>query len=279
MTQSFLGGETTYVNQYDPSQLLPIDRGEGRSELGIQSSLPFQGADLWNAYEFTYLDDFGLPHQLALRIQVPVNSPSIIESKSMKLYLGSFAGSRYENQETVLQTIDTDLTTALGLADGTSEHADNGLSVRILDDYALQIHGAPSEWVDLDQEKPDKLPSEYDASMLRLTSNQQEAATFYTNAFRSLCPVTGQPDYARIVVGYEGGQLDRVALLQYLLSYREHGDFAEQVAERVFVDLDRALSPQSLWVRAEFTRRGGIDINTVRFDRCEPAPYRRHTRQ
>ena len=212
MTQSFLGGETTYVNQYDPSQLLPIDRGEGRSELGIQSSLPFQGADIWNAYEFTYLDDFGLPHQLALRIRVPVDSPSIIESKSMKLYLGSFAGSRYENQETVLQTIDTDLTTALGLADGTSEHADDGLSVAILDDYALQIHGAPSEWVDLDQEKPDKLPSEYDASMLRLTSNQQEAATFYTNAFRSLCPVTGQPDYARIVVGYEGGQLDRCLL-------------------------------------------------------------------
>ena len=279
MAQSFLGGETTYVNQYDPSQLLPIDRGEGRSELGIQSTLPFQGVDLWNAYEFTYLDGFGLPHQLALRIQVPVDSPAIIESKSMKLYLGSFAGSRYEDQETVLQTIHTDLTNALGLAGGTSERMDDGLNVFILDEPALQIHAAPREWIDLDQEKPDKLPSEYDASMLRLTSNQQEAATFYTDAFRSLCPVTGQPDYARIVVGYEGGQLDRVALLQYLLSYREHGDFAEQVAERVFVDIDRALSPQSLWVRAEFTRRGGIDINTLRFDGCEPAPYRRHARQ
>ena len=279
MTQSFLGGKTTYVNHYDPSQLLPIDRGEGRSELGIQPSLPFQGVDLWNAYEFTYLDDFGLPHQLPLRIRVPVNSPTIIESKSMKLYLGSFAGSRHEDQEAVLQTIYTDLTNALGLADGMSECADDGLSVAILDQSALQIHEAPSEWIDLDQEKPDRLPSEYDASMLRLTSNQHEAAEFYTNAFRSLCPVTGQPDYARIVVGYEGGQLDRVALLQYLLSYREHGDFAEQVAERVFVDLDRALSPHSLWVRAEFTRRGGIDINTLRFDGCEPAPYRRHALQ
>ena len=279
MAQSFLGGETTYVNQYDPSQLLPIDRGEGRSELGIQSTLPFQGVDLWNAYELTYLDGFGLPHQLALRIQVPVDSPAIIESKSMKLYLGSFAGSRYEDQETVLQTIHTDLTNALGLTGGTSERMDDGLNVSILDEPALQIHAAPREWIDLDQEKPDKLPSEYDASMLRLTSNQQEAATFYTDAFRSLCPVTGQPDYARIVVGYEGGQLDRVALLQYLLSYREHGDFAEQVAERVFVDIDRTLSPQSLWVRAEFTRRGGIDINTLRFDGCEPAPYRRHARQ
>ena len=279
MTQSFLGGETTYVNQYDPSQLLPIDRGEGRSELDIQSSLPFQGIDLWNAYEFTYLDDFGLPHQLALRIRVPVNSPTIVESKSMKLYLGSFAGSRYEDQETVLETINTDLANALRLADGMSERADDGLSVSILDESALQIHSAPSEWIDLDLENPSKLPSEYDASMLRLTSNQYEAAEFFTNAFRSLCPVTGQPDYARIVIGYEGGQIDRVALLQYLLSYREHGDFAEQVAERVFVDLDRALSPQSLWVRAEFTRRGGIDINTLRFDGCEPAPYRRHARQ
>ena len=279
MTQSFLGDETTYVNQYDPSQLLPIDRGEGRSELGMQSNLPFQGVDLWNAYEFSYLDAFGLPHQLALRILVSVNSPNIIESKSMKLYLGSFAGSRYENQETVLETIHADLTNALGLSDGISERVDDGLSVSILDEPALQIHGAPSEWIDIDQEKPDQLPSKYDASMLRLTSNQYEAAEFFTNAFRSLCPVTGQPDYARIVIGYEGGQIDRVALLQYLLSYREHGDFAEQVAERVFVDLDRALSPQSLWVRAEFTRRGGIDINTLRFNGCEPAPYRRHARQ
>ena len=56
MTQSFLGGETTYVNQYDPSQLLPIDRGEGRSELGIQSSLPFQGVDLWNATLYLFID-------------------------------------------------------------------------------------------------------------------------------------------------------------------------------------------------------------------------------
>ena len=174
MAQSFLGGETTYVNQYDPSQLIPIDRGEGRSELGIQSTLPFQGVDLWNAYEFTYLDGFGLPHQLALRIQVPVDSPAIIESKSMKLYLGSFAGSRYEDQETVLQTIHTDLTNALGLAGGTSERMDDGLNVSILDEPALQIHAAPREWIDLDQEKPDKLPSEYDASMLRLTSNQQK---------------------------------------------------------------------------------------------------------
>ena len=279
MTQSYLGRETTYVNQYDPSQLLPINRDEGRCELSIQSTLPFQGADLWNAYEFTYLDAFGLPHQLALRIQVPVNSPSIIESKSMKLYLGSFAGSRYQDQETVLEILKTDLTSALGLFETMNERVDEGFSVSILDESALQIVAAPRQWIDLDQEKPDALPSEYDASILRLTSNQHETAQFYTNAFRSLCPLTGQPDYARIVVGYEGGQLDRVALLQYLLSYREHGDFAEQVAERVFVDLDRALSPKSLWVRAEFTRRGGIDINTLRFDGCEPAPYRRHARQ
>ena len=149
MTQSFLGGETTYVNQYDPSQLLPIDRGEGRSELGIQSTLPFQGVDLWNAYEFTYLDGFGLPHQLALRIQVPVNSPTIIESKSMKLYLGSFAGSRYEDQETVLQTIHTDLTNALGLADGMSERMDDELSVSILDESAL-----PDSWSPQRMDRP-----------------------------------------------------------------------------------------------------------------------------
>jgi 7-cyano-7-deazaguanine reductase len=114
---------------------------------------------------------------------------------------------------------------------------------------------------------------------LRVASNRAASEVLYSDGFRSLCPVTGQPDFARIVLGYEGVEVDRAALLAYLLSYREHGDFAEQVAERLFVDLMRAFSPSALWVRAEFTRRGGIDINTERFAHCEPSPYQRHPRQ
>jgi 7-cyano-7-deazaguanine reductase len=284
MAHSLLGGDTTYVNQYDPSQLFPVSRETGRQTLGLSSAdLPFEGFDLWNAYEFTYLTHDGVPRQLALRLWIPIQSPSLIESKSMKLYLGSFAGSRFESESEVIETIARDLSEALGLGQAAleTEQAQRPpeLVVRVLCDADLAVPSRPEGWICLDREIPEQITFDYSPSLLRVASNRAASEVLYSDGFRSLCPVTGQPDFARIVLGYEGTEVDRAALLAYLLSYREHGDFAEQVAERLFVDLARAFSPSALWVRAEFTRRGGIDINTERFAHCEPWPYQRHPRQ
>jgi 7-cyano-7-deazaguanine reductase len=284
MVHSLLGGDTTYVNQYDPSQLFPVSRETGRQTLGLSTAdLPFEGADIWNAYEFTYLAHDGVPRHLALRLLIPIQSASLIESKSMKLYLGSFAGSRFESESEVIETIAHDLTEALGL-DQTKTEIEDGqlapkLDVLVLSDTDLAVPSRPEGWICLDGEIPEQISFDYNPSLLRVASNRAVSEVFYSDGFRSLCPVTGQPDFARIVLGYEGVEVDRAALLAYLLSYREHGDFAEQVAERLFVDLSRAFSPNALWVRAEFTRRGGIDINTERFAHCEPSPYQRHPRQ
>ena len=91
--------------------------------------------------------------------------------------------------------------------------------------------------------------------------------------------MTGQPDFARIILRMTGQQLARPGLLQYLFSYREHGEFAEQVAERLFMDLYQAAKPSKLGVRAEFTRRGGIDINAERVLGYHDWDYVRHYRQ
>ncbi len=94
-----------------------------------------------------------------------------------------------------------------------------------------------------------------------------------TALFRSNCPVTGQPDYADVVVHYRGPRIDRTALLKYFISYRRHAAFHETCVERMFIDIALHCRPEQLTVYARFLRRGGIDINPFRSN-FEPAPRR-----
>ena len=86
----------------------------------------------------------------------------------------------------------------------------------------------------------------------------------YTDLFRSLCPITAQPDWATVTVCYRGRQISHASLLRYLVSYRQHNDYHENCVERIFMDLMQYCEPQSLTVEANFLRRGGLDINPVR---------------
>ena len=104
--------------------------------------------------------------------------------------------------------------------------------------------------------------------------------TLSTDQLRSLCPVTGQPDHATVVIRYRGRAWDHEALYRYLLSYRLHRGFHEQCCEQIFHDLMTKLSPETLEVRCLFTRRGGIDISPFRStDRDEPERIWRAMRQ
>ena len=91
-----------------------------------------------------------------------------------------------------------------------------------------------------------------------------ESAVWVSHLLKSNCPVTGQPDWASIWVGLEGEPCDPQALLQYIVSFREHQDFHENCVERIYADLFDALTPSRLWVYARYTRRGGLDINPFR---------------
>lgn len=78
--------------------------------------------------------------------------------------------------------------------------------------------------------------------------------------FTSLCPLTGQPDFAKIIIDYQPDLLcvESKSLKIYLGSFRMHGEFHESCINRICNDLVKLLSPVSLTVRGEFTPRGGI---------------------
>ena len=86
--------------------------------------------------------------------------------------------------------------------------------------------------------------------------------TFVCTEFTSLCPLTGQPDFAKIYINYIADQkmVESKALKLYLFSFRNHGDFHEDCVQKICNDLTRLLKPRYLEVIGEFTPRGGIAI-------------------
>ena len=103
--QSPLGKASTYTEQYDASLLFPIARKNAREAIGIGAQLPFFGTDIWNAYELSWLNARGKPQIAVATFFVPADSPNIVESKSFKLYLGSFAQTAFESMDVVRETI------------------------------------------------------------------------------------------------------------------------------------------------------------------------------
>ena len=113
-----LGKDTVYTGRYDPRLLFPIARADQRAQIGVAELLPFHGVDIWNAYELSWLDLRGKPEVAIAEFRVPASSPHIIESKSLKLYLNSFAGERIADAGTLTATLRHDLSAAAGAVIG-----------------------------------------------------------------------------------------------------------------------------------------------------------------
>lgn len=251
-----LGREVAYVDVYTPSLLHSIPRTDARRAMAIDpADLPFVGEDVWTAYELSWLDGKGRPRVGALRMTIPATSPAIVESKSMKLYLNSFAQTRFNHAADVLKTLNSDLTLAFQapilvdlLSAATLATITDGLPGMCLDELDTEIDCY-----------------EYDPELLQLEQSSFEVKeVVHTRAFRSLCPVTGQPDWAALVVQYAGAPIVRESLYRYLISYRSHTGFHEATVEQVYTDLLNRCGCNRLSVWARFMRRGGIDINPHR---------------
>ncbi len=268
-----LGKSTTYPTDYDASLLFPIERKPMREKLGITGSLPFFGLDFWNAYELSWLNLRGKPQVGIMNFSVSADSPNIVESKSLKLYLNSFTQTRMDEVGDLIQILRTDLSNAFGspvqvsirqpdVFQGTKLEELNGLSIDRLD-------------IGIDKYTPD-------SSFLK--SNNEEfpvEETLVSNLLKTNCPVTGQPDWASLQIHYAGPQIDQEGLLKYIISLRSSEDFHEQCVERIFLDILKMCKPQSLTVYARYTRRGGIDINPWRsnFSSGKRPQTLRHARQ
>ncbi len=250
--ESPLGKSTIYSSQYDPELLFAISRADSREKLDLGTELPFTGVDFWNAWELTWLNESGVPQVAAADIRVPFDSPMLVESKSLKLYLNSFTMSRYASAEDVRATISTDLTACAGAK----------VDVRLFsagDDSAVcEPAGICIDSIDTRCDVFD-----VDASLLSADS-AIVTEELHSHLLRSLCPVTDQPDIGSVLINYVGPQIDRAGLLKYIVSYREHNDFHEACVERMFVDIRERCRPTQLTVYARYQRRGGIDINPFR---------------
>lgn len=253
-----LGRRAEYPHTVDPTVLFPVARAAARGPLGIDAAaLPFTGADIWNAWELSWLDARGKPCIAVVELRVPCDSPNIVESKSLKLYLNGYAMTRFDDAFAVRERIARDVSACVG-ADIEAVLLEPAQFARLqaadfageaLDQQALDI-------ADYAEPRAEHLRVQPHARMV------EEALV--SHAFRSRCPVTGQPDWASVQVRYRGMPIDRAGLLRYLVSFREHADFHEACVERMFVDIQRQCAPLQLLVYARFLRRGGIDINPWR---------------
>lgn len=117
-------------------------------------------------------------------------------------------------------------------------------------------------------------PTKPDASIFETFKNGNPQRdywiTFETDEFTSLCPITGQPDFARITIEYIPDQLcvESKSLKLYLFSFRNEGSFYEDVTNRIYSDLYELLKPRHLIVVGDFTARGGIR-SSVRVDSAD----------
>ena len=252
---SLLGRTAVYPDRYDPDLLFPIPRAAQRAAIGVGGPLPFHGVDVWNAYELSWLDSRGKPEVALAEFRVPATTPNIVESKSFKLYLNSFAQERLADAAAVRATLVRDLSAAAGgpaevilrapgELDGTPIAEPEGvlLDVQELD---FDSYGPP---------RPDFLA----------THEGDAREVLVSHLLRSNCPVTGQPDWGSVQIAYTGAPIDRAGLLRYLVSFRSHTEFHEQCVERIFMDLRERCAPRELSVYARYTRRGGLDINPFR---------------
>ena len=270
LDHSPLGKASSYADAYDAALLFPIPRAGKRLELGISGAPPFLGADLWTAFELSWLNARGKPQVALAHFTVPCESPNIVESKSFKLYLNSFNHTGFADASGVQARLRADISEAVWR--GAPQVSQVGVKLLLPDRFDREpVH----ELDGLSLDRLDVECSRYTPAPELLTAafgEQPVSEVLTSNLLKSNCPVTGQPDWGSVQISYSGPQIEQAGLLQYLVSFRKHNEFHEQCVERIFMDLWTRCKPATLSVYARYTRRGGLDINPFRTSHPQGLP-------
>lgn len=231
-----LGNVVAAPEVYSPEVLEAIDRGIGRSEIVHPSHHLTTGYDVWHCYELSWLQPSGEVRYGSGALIVPASSPYTVESKSLKLYLNSLNAHTFASDAEAVACIERDLSS---LAQA---------SVKLELQTALML------------QKSSCLVEE----VAPYHSGGRVGQRFTSVGFRSLCPVTSQPDWATLVIDVSEAQFDAELISNCIEDLRNHQGFHEQCVEDLYSRLEQALAPESLQVVGFFQRRGGIDITPWR---------------
>ena len=231
-----LGNVVAAPEVYAPEVLEAIDRGRGRSQIAQPSAKLTSGYDVWHCYELSWLLTSGAVRYATGALIIPASSPNTVESKSLKLYLNSLNAHTFVSDTDAVTCIERDL----------SALTEANVKLELQTFEALQRSSCLVEAVE------------------SYAPGDQLAKRFTSVGFRSLCPVTSQPDWATLVIDVSEAQFEAEVIGDCIESLRNHQGFHEQCVEDLYSRLESALEPDSLQVVGFFQRRGGIDITPWR---------------
>ena len=214
-----------YLGKQNLSRNFTLDKISREESRKDYNKFESYGVDIWNAYEFSYLLN-DKPKLIVLEISIPSNSLYTIESKSMKLFLNSFYNKNFSSSKEVLEILRKKI---------SSKCKSN---VKII---------SKSSFKSFDK-------SEF----------TNKLGFLVYEGFRSICPVTSQPDWGNIYLYSSTDSLNKRDIFNFLFSFRNHGGFHESCVEKIFLHIKESYSVNHLEVCGRFLRRGGIDINPIR---------------
>ena len=276
-------GDGSAVNPYvtpdsiDKGLLVPVPRYLNREHYKIEEdNLPFEGIDVWNAYEVSCLLENGYPLSGIIKITYDVASKCIVESKSLKLYLNSYNMVKLgENVVSAVEELE------MRIGNDLSDALETPVLVKFFRNRPVTDNATPTisdkfnfleDVVKLEDIKFDRFNEDPDILEIRDTFTDNERVAYTTNVLRSNCRVTNQPDWGDVFIVYEGNKdITPESLLQYIVSMRRENHFHEEICECIFKRLTDLMPDNKIAVCCLYTRRGGIDINPLRYNDYELA--------
>lgn len=268
IASKFLGKNVEGSTQYDPTLLVAVPRLENREQYNIdENCLPFNGFDIWHAYEFSCLTESGVPVTRLLKLKYDCRSPFIVESKSLKLYLNSFNMSRFGKNSTEClnickKIIEKDLSQKLETEVTANFIQNNTERSEIFQKFKNIMDFINENDLKIDdfKENPNVLKTDVGIE------TKEHFLSF--DSLRSNCRVTHQPDFGDVFIYYKSQtHINEKSLVKYLCSFRNEYHFHEECCEMIFKRLYDLLAPNDeLFVCALYTRRGGIDISPLRYN-------------
>lgn len=268
-------GDGSVVNPYvtpdsvDRTLLVPVPRHLNRTQYDLSGD-EFYGFDTWHGYEVSFLTENGYPVNCVMKMNYDCSSYSIVESKSIKLYLNSFnmasmgktvaeaiSNARGLIERDLCSMLETEVEVYLHRVDDRSTH-----TVQPLEQYSFRC-------LDEEVELDDIVFSDYAENIDILEKNDDpwsDELYVWTPSLRSNCRVTNQPDWGDVYIYVKGeSQPTEESLLKYIVSMRKENHFHEEICEAIYKRIYDKFNPQELFVCCLYTRRGGIDINPVRY--------------